>query len=154
MVDPKVLANALKTDPEAHSALYDLAYNLAHATNADHENLIWECCTDRLAYLITKNRRQVLLEQDRPVTSEKEEKVNLKKMLYQKGIKQVDLVKQLGVDPGRISLQINGVRPLPEKYQKMLAKILQVSLEEIMAICGMGVHHEQAPSKMIPEDML
>jgi hypothetical protein len=70
MISPQALANALATDPEAHNALYDLAYNLAHATNADHENLIWECCTDRLAYLITKNRRQVLLEQDGPVTSE------------------------------------------------------------------------------------
>jgi DNA-binding Xre family transcriptional regulator len=37
--------------------------------------------------------------------------MNLKKVLYQKGIRQVDLVKQLGVDPGRISLQINGIRP-------------------------------------------
>lgn len=78
MISPQALANALATDPEAHNALYDLAYALRaieiEPVNKDDieklENLCWETFTDRIAYLITKNRRQVLLEQDRPVTSE------------------------------------------------------------------------------------
>lgn len=62
--------------------------------------------------------------------------MNLKQMLHKKGIKQVDLVKELGVDPGRVSLQVNCIRDLPEKHQEKLARILQVSLQELKGMIG------------------
>lgn len=68
--------------------------------------------------------------------------MNLKSILYQKGIKQVDLVKQLGVDPGRVSLQINCIRPLPEKYQEMLCKLIGISLEELNSLNKKGDQNE------------
>ena len=56
---------------------------------------------------------------------------NIKKFLDERGIKQVDLVRQLNVDPARISMQVNGVRDLPKKYQAKLAEILNISVEEL-----------------------
>jgi transcriptional regulator with XRE-family HTH domain len=61
--------------------------------------------------------------------------MKLKNILYRKGIRQVDLVRQLGLDPGRISLQINGIRPLPEKHQERLCKILGISRKRLHALC-------------------
>jgi len=63
----------------------------------------------------------------------------LKDLLYEKGIKQVELVRKLKLDPGRISLHVNGLRPLPEKYQVEMAKILEISLEELKALSGFEV---------------
>lgn len=57
--------------------------------------------------------------------------MNLKDILYRKKIKQVELAKMLGIDPSRISLFINGRRPLPRKYHAKLAEILSVSAEAL-----------------------
>ena len=59
--------------------------------------------------------------------------MNLKKEIYKRGIKQVDLVKQLKVDPSRVSMAINGIRPLPIKYQKQLCELIGISLEELQS---------------------
>lgn len=66
----------------------------------------------------------------------------LKEVLIRKGIKQVDLVRELGVDPGRVSLQVNGHRSLPEKHQIKLADLLNVTLEELRNLAGLEVDHE------------
>ena len=64
--------------------------------------------------------------------------MNLKQMLYKKGLRQVDLVKELGVDPARVSLQVNCIRNLPERYHEKLARILGLSIEDLRQLIGGG----------------
>jgi len=59
--------------------------------------------------------------------------MDLKQLLYKKEIKQVDLAKELPMDPSRVSLIVRGVRPLPEKYHVKFCKILGITMEQFQA---------------------
>lgn len=57
--------------------------------------------------------------------------MNLKDFLYGKKIKQVQLARDLMISPSRISMHVNGVMPLPEKHQELLAAYLGFSIKEL-----------------------
>lgn len=59
--------------------------------------------------------------------------MRLKEFLFRRGIKQVDIVRGTGVDPCRLSLHINGIKPLPESKQISIATYLGISPEEFRA---------------------
>ena len=65
--------------------------------------------------------------------------MDLRELLYQNRLKQSDLVKLLGVDPSRISLFVNGIRPLPKKYHSRLAKALGITPEALLVGKSKGV---------------
>jgi len=56
----------------------------------------------------------------------------LKKILTDRGIKQVWLADQLGVDPSVISRYVSGQWNMPDDHIKALAKTLHVSQKEIV----------------------
>jgi len=45
-------------------------------------------------------------------------------------------VRQLNIDPTRVSLFINGIRPLPEKHHNKLSEILKLTPEELRALAN------------------
>jgi hypothetical protein len=53
----------------------------------------------------------------------------LRKFLYSRGIKQVELSKEFNLSPSRVSMHVNGVYPLPERYHEKMAKFLGVSVD-------------------------
>jgi hypothetical protein len=57
--------------------------------------------------------------------------MSLKDVLYKKQIKQVYLVKELGVDPTRVSLHVNGILPLPKKYHTKFCELTGLSQNEL-----------------------
>ena len=57
--------------------------------------------------------------------------MTLKQPLKMKNQKSVWIAKALRIEPSRLSLILNGVVPLPERYVDALANLLQVSAEEI-----------------------
>lgn len=62
----------------------------------------------------------------------------IRELLSKKGLKQMDLVRCLGIDPGRVSMFVNEILPLPKKYHKDLSKLLGVSMEEISTLNRRG----------------
>lgn len=66
----------------------------------------------------------------------------LKELLIRKGIRSVDLVRELNLDGGRVSLQINGHRALPEKHQIRLANLLHITLDQLRTMAELEVDHE------------
>lgn len=55
----------------------------------------------------------------------------LKILMIEKGVKNFDLAQKLGVDPARISRIVNGWCIPDEKFQKQIAQVLGVSIDEI-----------------------
>lgn len=69
--------------------------------------------------------------------------MELKRMLMQKGIKQVELAKRLGASPEQVSLQMNKHRLLPKKYLEKFCNILGISQDELVKAMDIeGVEHE------------
>lgn len=57
--------------------------------------------------------------------------MDIKELLYQKRIKQAYLAKALGSDPQRVSVWVNKIVAMPDKYREKAAQVLGVSLQEI-----------------------
>lgn len=57
--------------------------------------------------------------------------MKIKELVAKKGIKQVQLVRELGASPSTINLYLNGWRKLPPKYLGKLAHILGVTISEV-----------------------
>lgn len=55
----------------------------------------------------------------------------LRKALWKKGIKQVDMALDIEVDPSRISKIINGRERPTDEIKKAIADYLEMSLEEL-----------------------
>lgn len=61
-------------------------------------------------------------------------KDNLKELRFEKGLRQVELAKEIGVSKGVISLWENGLRE-PNMYSLiLLAKFFKVSIDELVGI--------------------
>lgn len=67
--------------------------------------------------------------------------MDLKKIMNSRDLKQRDLVKGVNVDPSRISMQINGVRPLPKKYHDAFCKLLGITKEQLENFNKKGGNH-------------
>jgi transcriptional regulator with XRE-family HTH domain len=56
--------------------------------------------------------------------------MTIKELIQKKRIKQVEIAKALGLEPSRVNLFINEIRPIPPRHLPKLAQILDVTLEE------------------------
>ncbi len=63
----------------------------------------------------------------------KEFKVNLKRLLMRRGLKQIEVAKLIGANHSLVSMQLNKHRLLPEKYHSHFCEILGISREELLA---------------------
>ena len=61
------LAQAVADDSEAREALEDLVSTLWNVESLDAENRAWTIFTDRIAYLITKNRNILHREENKRI---------------------------------------------------------------------------------------
>lgn len=57
--------------------------------------------------------------------------MNLKRYLFEKDIKQVDIAKATGTDPSKLSLHINGIRRLPSKHLTKISEFLGIPMAEL-----------------------
>lgn len=55
----------------------------------------------------------------------------VKEIIFRKGMKQLQIAKDIGIDSSKLSKFVNGWVPLPKKYHKRLAKYLGIRVEEI-----------------------
>ena len=57
---------------------------------------------------------------------------DIKQFIEKKGIKQLMICKELGIDPGSLSKYLNHWAKLPKKHHSKLAEFLGLSVEEIL----------------------
>jgi predicted transcriptional regulator len=57
--------------------------------------------------------------------------VDLKRLLMQKGLKQIEVAKQIGANYSMVSMQVNKHRLLPEKYRAQFCSILGITLQDL-----------------------
>lgn len=57
--------------------------------------------------------------------------MNVKQYMVIKGIRQVEVVRELGASPATVNLYLNGWRRLPPQYLRSLARILKLSIQEV-----------------------
>lgn len=57
--------------------------------------------------------------------------MDLKRLLMQKGLKQIEVAKLLGANYSMVSMQVNKHRLLPEKYRVQFCQILGISLQDL-----------------------
>lgn len=57
--------------------------------------------------------------------------MNLRVLLIQKGLRQIEIAKLLGANHTLVSLQINKHRLLPEKYQDKFCELLGITKEDL-----------------------
>lgn len=55
---------------------------------------------------------------------------DLKEALHRKKLKQVELGNLINVEPGRVSLFVNGYLQIPKKYHQQLSEILEIPIGE------------------------
>lgn len=57
--------------------------------------------------------------------------MDLKDFLYNKKIKQIDLVRDLNLDSARVSYWANRVMPIPEKHKDKISKYIGCSKKQL-----------------------
>lgn len=58
--------------------------------------------------------------------------MDLKLLLMQKGLKNVELAKRLGASPEQVSLQMNKHRLLPKKYLPKFCEVLGITEDDLI----------------------
>lgn len=58
--------------------------------------------------------------------------MDLKRLLMQKGLKQIEVAKKIGANYSMVSMQINKHRLLPEKYRSLFCQILGITPQELI----------------------
>ena len=59
--------------------------------------------------------------------------IKVKTLMLQKGVKQIDIIKNFGFDKGDVSKVINGVRKTP-KIRAAIAEKLDMTVEEVFNV--------------------
>lgn len=67
--------------------------------------------------------------------------MNLKEVLFRKGLRQVEIAKNIGCCPSAFNKFINGWLKLPKKYQDKLCVQLDVTPKELEKMLGKTVGH-------------